>query len=382
MSSDDKPAQENESPKEEAAPAKEPEKKKRNPVKFWTRITLGVLIFLFIAHIISDKYVPYTANARVNAYVVPLSADVSGRLSRVYITNNQLVKEGDKLLEIDSEKYQLAVNQARADLEQASQGSNANVAAVSTAQAKVVEAEANLANAKVKGDRIIKLAEKGAASESRADDARTRIEASQAKLVAAKSELEKAKSNLGGTGVDNAAVKVALSNLAKAELDLQRATLVAPSDGLISNFSIDVGHYANVGAPLLTFISIRDVWIQADMRENALGNIEEGDKVDILLDAAPGQVFAGKIRSVGWGVSDNTNDQLGSLTTVKTTQGWLRESQHFPVLVDFENMEDSKGFKRAGGQANVIVYTSSSNGLYNLGGKIWMRLMSWASHVY
>lgn len=384
MSSDDKPASASESKpaKDEADSVKKAEKKPRDPVKFWTRMTLGVLVFLFVAHLISDKYVPYTANARVHAYVVPLSADVSGRLSRVYVTNNQLVKEGDKLLEIDSQKYQLVVDQARADLEKASQGTDANMAGVATAQSRVVEAEANLENAKIKGERIIKLAEQGAASKSRADDARTRITASQAKLDSARSELQKAKSSLGGTGVDNAAVKVALSNLAKAELDLQRATVVAPSDGLITNFSIDVGHYANTGAPLLTFISIRDVWIQADMRENTLGHIQEGDKVDILLDAAPGRVFGGKIRSVGWGVSDNTKDQLGTLTTVKTTQGWLRESQHFPVIVDFENMEESKGFKRAGGQANVIVYTTSSNGLFNAGGKVWMKLLSWFSHVY
>ena len=384
MSSDDKSAsaQDAKPAKEEASSTKDTEKKPRDLVKFWTRVTLGVLVFLFVAHIISDKYVPYSANARVNAYVVPLSADVSGRLSKVYVTNNQLVKEGDKLLEIDAKKYKLVVDQARADLEQASQGTEANVAGVATAQSRVAEAEANLDNARVKGQRIIKLAEQGAASKSRADDARTKITASEAKLDSAKSELQKAKSNLGGTGVDNAAVKVALSNLAKAELDLKRATLLAPSDGLISNFTIDVGHYANTGAPLLTFISIRDVWIQADMRENALSHIKAGDKVDILLDAAPGRVFGGKIRSVGWGVSDDTQNQLGTLTSVKTTQGWLRESQHFPVIVDFADMQESKGFKRAGGQANVIVYTSSSNGLYNLGGEIWMKLLSWFSHVY
>lgn len=358
------------------------EKKPRDPVKFWTRVTLAVLVLLFVAHVVSDKYLPYTANARVNAYVVPLSADVSGRLSKVYVTNNQLVKEGDKLLEIDAEKYQLVVDQARADLQQAGQGSDADMAGVTTAQARVAEAEANLANAKVKGERLIRLAEQGAASQSRADDAKTRIVASEAKLDSARSELQKAKSKLGGTGVDNAAVKVAMANLAKAELDLKRATVVAPSDGVISNFTIDVGHYANTGAPLLTFISIRDVWIQADMRENTLAHIKEGDRVDILLDAAPGRVYGGKIRSVGWGVSDNTKDQLGTLTTVSTTQGWLREAQHFPVIVDFDDLSESKGFKRAGGQANVIVYTGSSNGFYNFFGRSWIKLLSWFSHVY
>jgi len=365
--------------KQEETEAKEP--KKRDPIKFWTRTTILVLIGLFIAHILSDKYVPYTSNARVEAYVVPLSADVSGRLSKVYVTNNQVVKAGEPLVEIDSEKYALAVTQAEADLQQASQASDADLASVTTAQAKVTEAEANLQNAKVKGDRIIKLAEQGAASKSRADDARSRISASEAQLASAQSELQKAKSKLGETGEDNAGFKVALTNLKRAQLDLNRATVRAPSAGIITNFSIDVGHFANAGAPIMTFISIRDVWIQADMRENSLANIKTGNEVDILLDAAPGKVFNGKIRSVGWGVSDDTQNQMGGLTTVKTTQGWLRESQYFPVLVDFADDGASKGYKRAGGQANVIVYTGES-GFLNGCGKLWMRLMSQLSHVY
>lgn len=370
------------------APEKESGKKeaadkpvKRDPVKFWTRTTLIVLITLFVAHILSDKYVPYTANARVEAYVVPLAAQVSGQLSKVYVTNNQRVKEGDKLVEIDAAKYELAVQQAEADLQSATQAADADTASVTTAQSRVTEAEANLLNAQVKGERIIKLAQKGAASLSRADDARSRISASEAKLKSARSELEKAKSNLGATGQDNAKIKQALVNLERAQLDLHRAVVRAPSDGIITNFTVDVGHFANTGAPIMTFISIKDVWIQADMRENSLANIKAGDKVDILLDAAPGRVFKGSIRSVGWGVSDNTNNQMGGLTTVTETKGWLRQPQNFPVTVDFISAEDSKGFKRAGGQANVIVYTSG-NPLLNGAGKLWMWGLSIASHVY
>ena len=356
------------------------QKKKRDPIKFWTRITVIVLVVLFFTHILSDKYVPYTGNARVEAYVVPIAAEVSGRISKVYVTNNQLVKQGDKLIEVDAEKYQLAVRQAELDLQQAGQASDADVASVSTAQAKVAEAEANLENSKVKGARIIKLSEQGAASKSRADDSRSRIVASEAKLASAKSELVKAKSNLGATGNDNTKVKSALTKLENAQLDLARATIVAPSDGVITNFSIDVGHYASPGAPIMTFISIKEVWIQANMRENSLAHIDNGDSVDIVLDAAPGQIFTGTVRSVGWGVSDDTSNQMGGLTTVKTTQGWLRESQHFPVVIDFEKAA-AKGYLRAGGQANVIIYTGDS-ALLNGVGKAWIRVISFFSHIY
>ncbi len=131
--------------------------KKRDPIKFWTRFALLLMIGLFVAHILSDKYAPYTANARVEAYVVPIAPDVAGRVSKVYVTNNQLVEAGDKLVEIDAAKYELAVKQAEADLQQATQASEADLASVSTAQARVTEAEANLLNAQVKGERIINV---------------------------------------------------------------------------------------------------------------------------------------------------------------------------------------------------------------------------------
>ncbi|MBK1790807.1 HlyD family secretion protein [Persicirhabdus sediminis] len=356
------------------------EKPKRDPIKFWTKITVVLVIVMFFAHILSDKYVPYTSNARVDAYIVPLSAQVSGNISKVYVNNNQLVKAGDKLIEIDAEKYQLAVEQAQADLQQASQTSSADVSSVTTAQAKVTEAEANLTNAKVKGERIIRLSEQGAASMSRADDARSRIASSEAQLLSAKSELEKAKSNLGQTGQDNARIKSALANLEKAQLDLQRATIVAPADGVITNFSVDVGHFANTGAPIMTFISVRDVWIQANMRENSLSRIKPGNSVEIVLDAAPGKVFTGHVRSVSFGVDDNTGNQLGGLTTVKTTQGWLREAQQFPVIIDFTDA-NAKGFKRVNGQSNVIVYTGDGV-VFNSLGKAWIRIVSFFSHIY
>ena len=95
---------------------------------------------------------------------MPLAAEVSGHISKIYVANNQFVKEGDKLVEIDKKNYELAVEQAKADLQQAGQVSDADLAAVSTAQAKVTEAEANLENARVRGERIIRLAQQGAAS--------------------------------------------------------------------------------------------------------------------------------------------------------------------------------------------------------------------------
>jgi len=352
----------------------------RDPVKTWTTITLFLCLLIFTGHLLADKYTPYTSNGRIEAYVVPIVPQVSGVLTEVNVENNEVVSSQQLLAVIDSSKYRLAVKKAEADLEKATQASAVDMSGVTTAQARVAEADANLKNAKVKGERIIGLSKKGAASISRADDARTRIEASKAKLASAKSELEKAKSKLGNTGKNNAQVKVAFTALEIAQLDLTRSSITAPSDGVITNLTIDVGQYASTGSPLMTFISTGFVWIQADMRENCLLNVKKGNFVEIVLDAAPGHVFKGEVLSVGFGVSDNVNNTLGGLKTVQPTQGWLRQAQHIPVLIQFSD-EESRGFQRVGGQANVIVYTGK-NGILNTLGKIWIRLISFFSHVY
>ncbi len=353
---------------------------KRDPVKTWTGIVLLVCLAIFSGHILADKYTPYTSNGRIEAYVVPIVPQVSGVLTEVNVANNEVVANQQILAVIDSSKYRLAVQKAEADLEKATQSSAVDMSGVTTAHARVAEAEANLKNAQVKGERIIGLSKKGAASVSRADDARSRIEASKAKLASTKSELEKAKNKLGNTGKDNAQVKVAIAALEVARLDLTRSSITAPSSGVITNLTIDVGQYASTGSPLMTFISTNFVWIQADMRENCLLNLSAGNPVEIVLDAAPGHIFKGEVISIGYGVSDNVSNTLGGLKTVQPTQGWLRQAQHIPVLIQFSD-EESKGFKRVGGQANVIVYTGD-NALLNGLGKFWIRLISFFSHVY
>jgi multidrug resistance efflux pump len=365
--------------REEAPPRKK--KKTRDPVRLWTALVIGLCIAVFTGHILADKFTPYTSNGRIEAFVVPIVAEVSGALTRVNVQNNQFVTAGQILAVIDSAKYELAVRRAQADLQQAGQTSEADVAAVSSAQAKVAEAEANLHNAQVKGERIIRLSKKGAASMSRADDARSSIAAKKARLASARSELEKAKSNLGSTGQNNARIRSALVALESAQLDLHRSSIRAPSDGVITNLSVAVGQYAAAGSPVMTFIATGSIWIQADMRENCLVHINKKNPVELVLDAAPGQIFKGEVMSVGYGVSDNTSNTLGGLSTVQPTQGWLRQAQYMPVLISFADLDRARPYLRAGGQTNVIVYTGDHS-ILNPIGRMWIRMIALLSHLY
>ena len=351
-----------------------------DPVRLWGLAALVLCLVAFFGHILADKFIPYTSNARIEAFVIPIVPQVSGTLLKVDVVNNQFVKSGQVLAVIDPQQYKLALKRAQADLQNATQISEADVAAVTSAQAKVAEARANLQNAEVKGRRIIKLSKQGAASMSRADDARTKIAASRARLDKALSDLERAKSKLGQAGADNAKVKAALAALEKAQLDLQRTTIRAPADGVITNLLVDAGYYASAGAPIMTFIATKFIWVQADMRENCLANITKGDPVDMVLDVVPGRIFKGEVLSVGYGVADSTGSNLGGLATVNTSQGWLRQAQHMPVLIRFAD-DEAKKFARVGGQVNVIIYTGD-HPLMNMLGRLWIRLVSVLSYAY
>jgi multidrug resistance efflux pump len=156
----------------------------------------------------------------------------------------------------------------------------------------------------------------------------------------------------------------------------------AASAGLITDLRSEVGQYAAAGSPQMTLIGLNDLWISAEMSENNLGHLQPGTPVAIVLDARPGHVYRGKIRSIGYGVSVGQSSAPGSLPTVENNRDWLRAAQRFPVIVEFEAGElgDYRGL-RVGGQAEVMAFPSEGNPL-NLLGHAFLRVMSWLSFAY
>ncbi len=373
--------------KSEATDANEVEVKKEDesvnkhdPVHRFTKIVLGVVAFLFIWYISADRLAPWTDQARVQAYVVPIVPQISGRITKVDVVRDQGVEAGDVLLEIDATDYELAVERAESELAIAGQDIGAGTAAVTTAQAKLVESQANLSHFLVQSKRIFEVEKKGVVSKSDGDKARAAVAQARAQVDSAKSELEKAKQALGKKGKDNPKIRSAISKLKQAQLDLSRTVLHAPSRGGITNLQIDEGHYANAGAPVMTFISVDDVWIQANLRENSIANVKVGNKVDIALDVAPGRIFKGTVTSLGFAVDQASGGAVGDLETIKGDSGWLRDAQRFPVTIIFDG-DSARGFRRMGGQADVQIYTGN-NWIINTLGWIWIRVLSWVSYVY
>ena len=357
-----------------------PEVNASDPVKKITRIALIIIAIMFVWYVIADRLAPWTDQARVQAYVVPIVSQVAGRVIEINVGKDQEVQQGDVLLKIDPADYQLAVDNAETNLELAGQDIGAGTANVSTAQAKVVEAVANLDHLKAQARRVIELEEKQIYSKARGDKARAAVVKAEAQLDSAKSELEKAKQALGVKGKENPKIRSAIAKLKKAQIDLSRTTILAPSHGGITNLKIDEGHYASVGAPLMTFIEVENVWVKANLRENSIANVEVGTPVDIILDSAPGRVFQGKVNSMGFAVSHEKGGAIGDLETIESSAGWLRDAQRFPVYISFDD-DSVKGNLRLGGQADVQFY-STDNWLINSLGWIWIRVLSWFSYIY
>lgn len=382
--SDESTKQSSAQPQEDAAvlPGRAP-LERPDPVHRYTRILLVVAVLLFIWYVWADRVAPWTDQARVDGFVVPITPKVSGKVKKVYVVHDQEVVAGDPLVKIDPREYELAVQRAEASLETAGQETGADIAAVAAAEASLAEARAQRLKAEQDQERIERIfaQEPGATSKGARDQVRATRESAQAKEENALAELEKAKQRLGKSHEDSPRIRDALAVLEQARINLAETKIYAPSTGGISNLEVDVGQYAKKGVPIMTFIAFSKVWVEAYLRENSLDNIKSGDPVDILLDVAPGRVFKGSVVSVGYAVQKPTNDKAGGLVNVTGNSGWLRDAQRFPVVIQFDG-EDAVGYKYMGGQADVQIYTKQSNALLNGLGWLWIRFMGLMSYVY
>lgn len=347
--------------------------------KMTIRVLVVALIF-FSWYIAADRMTPSTNQARVRGFVVPMAAQVAGMVTSVNVKMNQRVEEGQMLVQIDPDTYKLAVKQAQADLEQAGQSVGANTADVSSAQARVVEAKATLESIKARSERIIAIEDTFVVTAAEVDKAKADVAAAEARVIESIASLERARENLGVEGVDNALIVSAMAKLEKAQLDLSRSVIYAPGGGGVTNVRVHVGYFANVGQPVMTFISSDNVWIEAYMRENNIGNIQQGDEVEFVLDSMPGTVHQGTVSSIGFGVDDNAGDQVGGLASVQSPTGWLRDAQRFPVIINFKD-DSTRGYRREAGQVDVIVY-ATGNIFMNALAWAWIRVISVISYLY
>jgi multidrug resistance efflux pump len=347
-------------------------------------VVAGLIVASLGLYLAGDRLTPYTSQARIQAFVVPVAAEVAGKFVRVHIRNNDEVQPGQPLFEIDPRPYEIALQRARADYASVRSSVAASTAGVDAASAALAAAEASRDMAERDAERQEKLFkdDPGAISVRRLEIAQSTREEARAKARRAAADLRKAREAAGQPGDDNTQLLSARAAVEKAELDLARTKVAAPARGVVTDLRTDVGHFAQPGAPVMTLIAMHDLWISADLTENNLGNVDPGDAVAIVLDVLPGEVLKGRVRSIGGGIAPAAPPPPGTLPTVQNSKDWLRQAQRIPVAIEFDPAEAARLAKaRIGGQADVLVYTGD-NPVMNLLGALYIRVMSWLSYIY
>jgi len=354
-----------------------------NPLRKIILIVLALLLVLFVYHVLSDRYTPYTSQARVETFLTQIAPEVAGDVLAVDVKDNSSVRKGQLLFQIDPEPYQLAVRSAEANLSVALQGADVSVADIAAARAQIAKQRADLSASRELNRIVTDLVDKNALARTQEIRSTSDVGKTSADLARAQADLQRAQASLGAPGLRNPKVRQALAALDQARLDLRNTRVVAPADGIVTNLRLASGQYVAPGQPLLGFLETGARWISADMRENQLGNVKPGQDVTVSLDIQPGTLFRGKVQSVGWGISQGDEAPTGQLATVQAPQGWIRQPQRFPVrILLLPKEDDARQFDagRSGAQANVIVFTSDKS-ILNPIGRLWIKLIALLSYL-
>ena len=245
--------------------------RRSNPAKPLALLIVAVLLAIAGWYALSDRHAPSSSRAVISANVVQIAPRVSGRVTEILVSDNEVVPAGDVLFRIDDRPFDLAVEQARAQLDIAAQSIDASSAQLSATYAQVAQARANLENVQSENLRIEELSDRGLVATAQVEASRTQLANSKAALEAAEAQAESAEASLGVTGDQNPQIKAAQLALEQAEYDLLSTSVIAPRRGVVTNLQLAPGQFVGAGQPALTFIEDEGVWITAEFRENRAG---------------------------------------------------------------------------------------------------------------
>lgn len=247
-----------------------------------------------------------TDDAFIDGHVFMISPSVPGPVIKIYVDDNQYVKKGDPLVEIDPREYEARLSQARAEV------------AASSASARQVELDLS---------RYLKLYRQNQISQQAYDHAVSAVDVARANL------------------------KLAIQREAAAELDLSYTQITAPSDGYVTKKTVELQNYEQAGAALMAVVS-PDVWVTANFKETELKGMKSGDPVDISVDAYPGKIFKGHVDSI----QDGSGAKFSLFPPEDATGNYVKVVQRVPVKIVFDGPPSSRPFLAPGMSVIPIVH--------------------------
>jgi membrane fusion protein (multidrug efflux system) len=272
---------------------------------------LAAIVVLALALVFGVRYwrdaslYESTENAYVQANQAEITSQVAGPVQKVYVQDQQAVKAGDALFDIDPANAQIAALRARAGLAQR--------------QAEAAQARSDWA-------RNQQLMASGFLSPQGAQTARTRLTTAEAAVLAAETEVK------------------------AAELDLDRTHIKAPTSGTIANFSLRPGNAVSPSVPLFVIVSDQEYWVDANFKETQLKEIRPGQHAEIKSDVYPDRLFHGTVQSVSGG----SGSAFSLLPPQNATGNWVKVTQRVPVRIKVDDPDPQRPL-RIGTTATVKV---------------------------
>jgi membrane fusion protein, multidrug efflux system len=271
-------------------------------------VASAVIITLYVWGIIERH--PRTDDATARANVVGIAPRVAGQILKLNVQDNQAVKEGDVLFEIDPEDYRLVLEKAKADL--------------TAVDRQIAQAHSTL-------QRFEPLLPKAFTTAENVDEARTKLMTLQAQRQ----------------GVE------ATINL--EELHLSYCKVIAPFSGRVINLNISAGAHVTTGVPVFSLLDTGKWYVIANFREAEVRRLAPGSEAIVYLSSAPNQRFRGKVQGIGWAVKPEGEIDLpaSGVPYIKRELNWVRVAQRFPVRIEVENPDQD--LFRMGASAVAII---------------------------
>jgi membrane fusion protein (multidrug efflux system) len=319
----------------------------------------GPVVVLLIAgywYLTGGRYVS-TDDAYVQAARVAISTDISGRVVEIDVHDNDRVKAGQVLFRLDPRPFQIAVEEAKAQLATVRFQIHAMKATYHQKRADARATEATVDYQQHEFERQQRLVTSGTASQQQFEQARQAYETGRQQLASKQQDVAVSLANIGGDPDipldQHPMVQHAQAALDRAELNLSYAVITAPENGIATKVEqLQVGDYVNASTPLFSLMSTNRVWVEANFKETELTHMRAGQAATVEVDTYPDVVFLAKIESL----SPGTGLTFSLLPAENATGNWVKVVQRLPVRVSFDRFDPDAPL-HAGLSATVEVDT-------------------------
>ncbi len=332
-----------EAPREDKSPPASPRSKPRKLLR-WVLIA-GAAVVLIVGGgwywLSGGRYVS-TDDAYVQANVLNVATDVSGIVTDIPVQDGEHVAAGQVLFRLDPLKFQLAVDQAQANLQQAGLNLRSLQADYTRAQRVRAAQEAMVQNDQATVDRYAVLVKQHAVPAQQYDDARYKLQADQAQLGSSQAQVTSALARLGGKAdipvTEMPAYKEAEAQLGEAQREMRHSVMRAPYDGTVTQVTkLQLGQFLPAGTAAFGLVGTNDFWVAAEPKETGLTWARPGQSATVTVDAYPGHKWTGVVQSIA-----SATDQEFSLLPAENSSGnWVKVVQRVPIRIVLKPMKDA-----------------------------------------